>query len=841
MGVRGVQWGVLLGTVCVAVQPTLGSSSSCVGQRAPISPGLPAHCGTPPIDLGALDGRDYVRAYCALETLEYDDKSTERPWGRRYALGSHTDQGTGQGGCPSGWEMPSVHPQDCLRIIKGLMDAPTFTRDDYYSEWSGYEYYRGGKLDLRFQWPMKVDFDDDCALPHFCHLEMFDMDAVGSAAYGRPVNHQVPPDACSRFNYFDWADPLDSGVYLLPVCTPTAECCVDCVNAPPSHAPTDAPTPRCTDGARDCASGQCNAATGICLPEGQCNAGHHGAYSSGEKCRSCPAGRYAATPGQRYECTACPVFWGSNDDFTACQLCPLGQILDTANQECKSVPQCINGARDGGETDTDCGGTQCAPCEVTGQTCCLDRDCLGSRTCAGAACDGGGEGTYGTCTDPAPTDVPTNAPSSPPSVAPTGRPSASPTHAPTGTPSSSPSVAPTGVPTGAPTYDVNSACELTVTGDDTDPHGWGYTHVLWIESKAQLDALAASVEDCVDADGWRLKGGGLYIISANDVADLEALSGLVGIDGKDGKYGSSLYIGGNANLESLAGLRNLQGTLPGALHVDQNNKLKSLAGLEHVARIEGPDNGYSLVIENNDALCLTTADRARLTDGTALTIAGPGHVQAALEPSAASQCVSCPGRMFSVANGDPVYTCLAARPTHAPTDAPTSTSTAEPQSYVQRQRVHADDTSYLDLRISLQGHTIDPAGGEMVFHIVDWPQNGILWVSGTNDGPTGINGTWYEPNVGFLGSDSFTYTATDARGVVSAPATVHIMVATDSPSSSPSVAPTHAPTVPATDCHAAIINALAKCKDWENANADYNVFARLVARRQDGSCYLQDP
>ena len=63
MGVRGVQWGVLLGTVCVAVQPTLGSSSSCVDQRAPISPGLPAHCGTPPIDLGAYVDDDDLQFF----------------------------------------------------------------------------------------------------------------------------------------------------------------------------------------------------------------------------------------------------------------------------------------------------------------------------------------------------------------------------------------------------------------------------------------------------------------------------------------------------------------------------------------------------------------------------------------------------------------------------------------------------------------------------------------------------------------------------------------------------------------------------------------------------------
>ena len=96
------------------------------------------------------------------------------------------------------------------------------------------------------------------------------------------------------------------------------------------------------------------------------------------------------------------------------------------------------------------------------------------------------------------------------------------------------------------------------------------------------------------------------------MADLEALSGLLGIDGQDSD-GYSLYIGYNANLESLAGLRNLKGTLPGALHVFSNPKLKSIAGLEGVARIEGKTiHDESLYIYSNGALCLTAADRAPL-------------------------------------------------------------------------------------------------------------------------------------------------------------------------------------------------------------------------------------
>ena len=132
---------------------------------------------------------------------------------------------------------------------------------------------------------------------------------------------------------------------------------------------------------------------------------------------------------------------------------------------------------------------------------------------------------------------------------------------------------------GSNVYNVNSNCDLTLTSDNTDPYGWDRTHVLWIESKAQLDALAASVAHC--DEGWRIKGGGLRIRDADDVSDLEVLSMLVAIDGKT-SFGYSLFIALNDNLESLTGLRNLKGALPGTLFVDNNGKLKSIAGLEGV-------------------------------------------------------------------------------------------------------------------------------------------------------------------------------------------------------------------------------------------------------------------
>ena len=130
---------------------------------------------------------------------------------------------------------------------------------------------------------------------------------------------------------------------------------------------------------------------------------------------------------------------------------------------------------------------------------------------------------------------------------------------------------------------------------------------------AKLAALRDRVDGCAAAGGWRVVGGALYIVGADDVVDLEALKDLRAIDGKD-RFGISLHISENANLASLAGLRNVRGALPGALRVWSNGALTSLSGLEGITRIEGKDSsGFSLYIYSNGAMCLSTADRARLT------------------------------------------------------------------------------------------------------------------------------------------------------------------------------------------------------------------------------------
>jgi hypothetical protein len=245
-------------------------------------------------------------------------------------------------------------------------------------------------------------------------------------------------------------------------------------------------------------------------------------------------------------------------------------------------------------------------------------------------------------------------------------------------------------------------CVVTVGEDDTDPNGWGYTHVLWLGSSAtDINTLGASVDGCMT---WTIAGGGLAVYDADDVVDLAPLRHLTAVLGAD-SIGYSLTIGSNAELASLAGLEHLRGALPGGLYVSDNPKLTDLdplAGLEGVGKsgsgwsvfigynadlasvrglggvhgalggalfvgnngalgslagLERVTGASSLNINGNTVLCLSDEDRARLGDVAA------GSVQGAWFPSACAACpadVACDGtgngdktaHCFSVAGGD---------------------------------------------------------------------------------------------------------------------------------------------------------------------------------------------
>ena len=70
----------------------------------------------------------------------------------------------------------------------------------------------------------------------------------------------------------------------------------------------------------------------------------------------------------------------------ACEIdddCAVGLVCSSIASVCV-IPRCDDGLVEGGETDVDCGGTACAPCEG-GQRCSADRDCV-TNYCAGGIC-----------------------------------------------------------------------------------------------------------------------------------------------------------------------------------------------------------------------------------------------------------------------------------------------------------------------------------------------------------------------------------------------------------------------------------------------------------------------
>jgi hypothetical protein len=81
-------------------------------------------------------------------------------------------------------------------------------------------------------------------------------------------------------------------------------------------------------------------------------------------------------------------------------------------------------------------------------------------------------------------------------------------------------------------------------------------------------------------------------------------------------------------------------------------------------------------------------------------------------------------------------------------------------------------------RLSMACYVTASASGPLKFRIASGPANGSAEVTGAS----GLEGTAvYRPAAGYRGVDSFTYTATDARGLESAPATVSIGPASAGP------------------------------------------------------------
>jgi Cys-rich repeat protein len=85
--------------------------------------------------------------------------------------------------------------------------------------------------------------------------------------------------------------------------------------------------------------------------------------------------------------TACTDASGHVCSAGTCVACLTNADCSTGNvcQSNKCVGECMDGMKDGTETDVDCGGGSCAPC-ATGKQCSASSDCVSADGCVGGVC-----------------------------------------------------------------------------------------------------------------------------------------------------------------------------------------------------------------------------------------------------------------------------------------------------------------------------------------------------------------------------------------------------------------------------------------------------------------------
>ena len=141
---------------------------------------------------------------------------------------------------------------------------------------------------------------------------------------------------------------------------------------------------------------------------------------------------------------------------------------------------CDDGVRNGVETDVDCGGVFCDPCDISGYGCCVTEDCAGGRICIQATVNCAASGTIdGQCSTMQPSNSPSASPSTSPSASPSAYPSAFPSASPSASPSTSPSASPSAWPTVLPSDSPSrsptevSCSNGSMDGDETCADGGG--------------------------------------------------------------------------------------------------------------------------------------------------------------------------------------------------------------------------------------------------------------------------------------------------------------------------------------------------------------------------------
>ncbi|MBB88505.1 MAG: hypothetical protein CMP06_14605 [Xanthomonadales bacterium] len=213
----------------------------------------------------------------------------------------------------------------------------------------------------------------------------------------------------------------DSGLCDAPTCDDGApngsETDVDC------GGPDCAPCPlagECDDDS-DCMSGLCDPGARVCVAEhcgnGESDADETDVDCGGESCAPCEGGE-SCDDGSDCQSTVCEagtcteatcddgIANGDETDVDCggdeCNLCDDGEgcdvgedcdsgLCDPQHHVCESET-CTNGVLDDGETDIDCGGDSCAPCN-DGEACesgsdCASNSCV-SGTCNAPSCDDG--------------------------------------------------------------------------------------------------------------------------------------------------------------------------------------------------------------------------------------------------------------------------------------------------------------------------------------------------------------------------------------------------------------------------------------------------------------------
>jgi hypothetical protein len=163
----------------------------------------------------------------------------------------------------------------------------------------------------------------------------------------------------------------------------------------------------CTGKSAACPATSLQAKGYVCEPHGQAGACSADATCDGvtpvcpepaPASKGTPCSGSGADPGCTAGTSACDGVNLTCPSVSSCALadgqpCTVGQppacqsgICSGSPSVCQSAPSCLDGMKNGAETDTDCGGPVCPRCGAH-QACAVDSDCA-SGTCSSNTCAG---------------------------------------------------------------------------------------------------------------------------------------------------------------------------------------------------------------------------------------------------------------------------------------------------------------------------------------------------------------------------------------------------------------------------------------------------------------------